>query len=228
LKDPKYVKKIVGRIEEWKGKFIGNRISANIHRIAQSFAYNLVGFETFCRFMEESGFISVEKRVKMVKIHKNNLFVKIDKNVMDVKDATVSEVFINTLMDLINSGAVHIHHVGKDSFNPYDVRDECIGFDDDKDESDKKYVYFFGTSVWNAVNKAAGSGRGLMNSKKNLISELVKRGIMMPGTQGNTFNKELYGKTQATWKILKSALGYEKDDLLDAFAEGIEDDMEDW
>lgn len=229
LKDPKYTKKIVNHIEEWKDKFMGGRTSANIHRVAQSFAYNLVGFEMFCRFLEESEFISMEKRVKMVKTHKNNLFVRIDKNVMSVKEATVSEVFINTLMDLINSGAVHIHHVGKDSFNPYDVRDECIGFDDDKDESDKKYVYFFGTSVWNAVNKAVGSGKGLMNSKLNLTGELVKRGIMVPGSKGNTFNKDLYGKTQVTWRILKSALGYKKDDLLDVFAEGIEDeDIEDW
>ena len=203
MKDPRYVKKIVNRIEEWKDRFIGDRTSSNIDRVAQSFAYNLVGFEMFCKFLEDSGFVSPKKRTEMVKIHKNNLFFKIDKHVMDVKEATVSEVFLSTLADLINSGAVKIYDVGPEKPVGHGIKDEYIGFDDFDD-----YIYFFGTSVWNAVNKAAGSGKGLMHSKSGLISELVKRDIMVPGNSGNTYPKLLYGKTQSTWRILKSALGY--------------------
>ena len=122
---------------------------------------------------------------------------------MDVKEATVSEVFLSTLADLINSGAVKIYDVGPEKPVGHGIKDEYIGFDDFDD-----YIYFFGTSVWNAVNKAAGSGKGLMHSKSGLISELVKRDIMVPGNSGNTYPKLLYGKTQSTWRILKSALGY--------------------
>jgi hypothetical protein len=222
MKDTKVISKIVRRIEEKKDRFIGDRTSANIDRISQSFAYNLVGFEMFCRFLEENGFISAKKRIEMVKIHKNDLFLHIDKNVMDVKDATVSEVFINTLTDLINSGAVQIHNVGVDKPTAYG-KDEYVGFDD-LDE----YIYFFGNPVWNAVNKAVGSGKGLTNSKTNLMNELVKRGIMIPhlkkdGTKGgNTCNKSFYGNAVVVWKILKSALG------LNESVEVTEDDMEGW
>ena len=230
LKDPKYVDKIVGKIEKWKSEFMGGKRSANIHRVAQSFAYNLVGFEMFCRFLEESGFISMEKQVEMVKIHKNNLFSKIDAHVMEVRDATVSEIFINTLKDLINSGAVKIYHAGIDIGDPSDLKDEYIGFDDDRDENDKSYVYFFGIPVWNAVNRSAGSGKGLMNSKTNLMNELVKRNIMVPGNETNTYRKKLNGKTQVTWRILKSALGYDYDDAFDRTSSGFDEDIDgdDW
>jgi len=221
-KDPQYLEKIVARIEKVKDRFIGNRTSANIDRVSQSFAYNLVGFEMFCKFMGDSRFISIEESKEMVKIHKNNLFSKIDKNVMDVKEATVSEVFINTLADLINSGAVKIHEVTKDVDSSQSFKEEYIGFDD----QDPKFLYFFGVPVWNAVNRAVGSGRGLMNSKTNLTSELVKRGIMFPGKTGNTFPKLLYGKTQITWRILKSALGYDDVDVLDKYIDS--DSDEEW
>ena len=223
-KDPNVIKKIVNRIEATKDKFVGQRMSANIDRVAQSFAYNLVGFEMFCRFMEESGFISTKKRTEMVKIHKNNLFLEIEKNVMDVKDSTVSEIFINTLADLINSGSVKINTVTKDLDTPKDFHDKYVGFDD----GDPEYLYFFGTLVLAAVNDAVKSntGRGLQNSKINLTSELVKKGVMMPGAKGNTFPKWLYGKTQITWKIQKSALGYDKGDVLDKYVEAAEADAD--
>ncbi len=189
---------------------------------------------SFKKFLEENGFISAKNRVEMVKIHKNNLFLHIDKNVMDVKEATVSEVFINTLADLINSGAVKIHTVTKDVDSIHDFHEEYVGFDD----GNKDCLYFFGVPVWNAVNKAAGSGKGLMNSKESLMGELVKRGIMVPhikgdGTKTNTFNKELYGKTQGTWRILKSALGYDDRDVLDKYVnneeeEVTEEEMAEW
>ena len=54
---------------------------------------------------------------------------------------------------------------------------------------------------------------------------------MVPGTQGNTFGKPLYGKTQVTWRILKSALGYGREDMASVvYDEGVEDaeDIEDW
>ena len=213
LEDPKYVDKIVRRIERVKDRFIGNRDSANIDRVAQSFAYNLVGFEMFCQFINKSGFVSLKKSKEMIKIHKKNLLLHIDKNVMGVKAATVSEVFMSTLADLINSGAVRIYNV-KPNPPSYGVKDEYIGFDD-FDE----YLYFWGIPTWNAVNKAVGSGKGLMNSKTNLISELIKKEIMIPGITGNTYPKLLHGKTQVTWRILKSALGYDIE---------VDEDDEDW
>ena len=213
LKDPKVVNKIVTKIEKQKDRFIGEHTSANIDRVAQSFAYNLVGFEMFCRFLEESGFILAKKRIEMIKIHKNNLFLHIDRNVLDAKDATVSEVFLNILKDLINSGSVKIHIVGVDKPMAYGDRGEYVGFD-----YLNKYIYFFGNPVWNAVNKAAG---GLQNSKPSLLKELVERGFMKPGTQGNTYNQPLYGKSTTTWRILKSALGYEEEEVT-------EEEMEDW
>jgi hypothetical protein len=229
-KDPNYIKKIVSRIEATKDKFVGERMSANIDRVAQSFAYNLVGFEMFCRFLEENDFISVKKRTEMVKIHKNNLFLEIERNVMDVKDATVSEIFINTLADLLNSGAAKIHTVTKDVDSLQDFREKFVGFDD----GDPEYLYFFGTPVLNAVTEAVriSTGRGLQNSKMNLTGELVKKSVMMPGSKGNTYPKELYGKTQITWRILKSALGYSDVDVLAQYAEagdGVDgDELEKW
>jgi hypothetical protein len=214
--DKDHVKKIVNRVEKLKDEFIGDRTSSNIDRVAQSFAYNLVGFDMFCRFLEKNDFISMEKHIEMVKIHKNNLFFHIDINVADVRAANVSEVFINTLSDLINSGKVNIYTVVKGVANPYELRDEYIGLD-----VDDQYIYFFGVPVWNAVTQAVriGSGKGMMNSKKNLMSELVKGGIMIPGTQGKTFNKTLDGKSFPTWRILKSALGYKYTDNLDILNE---------
>ena len=97
-----------------------------------------------------------------------------------------------------------------------------------------EYLYFFGTPVLNVVTEAVriSTGRGLQNSKMNLMGELVKKGVMMPGNRGNTFPKWLYGKTQITWKIQKSALGYDKGDVLDKYVEVVdgvdEEDLEKW
>lgn len=218
ITDPKHVSRIVNRIEKIKDEFIGDRSGANIDRVAQSFAYNLVGFETFCRFLVKNDFISNEKMKKMVKTHKNNLFLHIDKNVRDVREATVSEIFMSTLRDLINSGAVKIHDVENERPPQYGGKNEYIGFDDLDG-----YIYFFGTNVWNAVNDASGR---LMNSKSNLIGELVKRGIMLPHMtrdgeiDANVYRKNLYGKTQVTWRILKSALGYDEEEVTEEDIEG--------
>lgn len=213
MKDPNHIKKIVMKIEKLKDQFIGGHMSANIDRVAQSFAYNLVGFEMFCRFLEKSEFISAEKRIKMIKIHKNNLFLHIERNVLDAKEATVSEIFLSTLRDLINSGSVKIHTVGVDKPMVYGDKGEYVGFDD-LDE----YIYFFGNPVWNAVDKAAGK---LQNTKTSLLKELVEREIMVPGTQGNTYNKPLYGKSTTTWRIFKRFLGYIEEEVTD-------EDVEEW
>ena len=221
LNEPKIVDKIVVRIEKWKSELMSQYVGVNVNRIAQSFAYNLVGFETFCKFLAKNGFISMEKQIEMVKIHKNNLFNMIAPNVEDAKEATIGSVFISTLKDLIGSGAVRIHNVGTDKPVAYG-KDEYVGFDD-LDE----YIYFFGKPVWNAVKKAAGSDGRMMNSKTNLLTELVKRGIMDPrikkdGTiANNTFNKKFYGSTIATWRIFKSALGQDDEEI-------IAEDMEEW
>lgn len=229
LKDPKSVDKIVVRIEKWKSELLESYSDLDIDRIAQSFAYNLVGFEMFCRFLEKNGFISMEKQIEMVKIHKNNLFGNIDAHIEGAKEATVSEIFINTLADLINSGAVKIYETSEKKPKPRNFKDDYVGFDD-FDE----YLYFWGVPVLNAVNKAAGLGKGLNNSKENLINELVKEGIMDPHIKkdgtfgGNLFPKSLYGKTQKTWRILKSALGYGREDMVTVVYE--DDDVidDDW
>lgn len=222
LEDNKSVEKLVIRIEKWKVEFMDRYEGTNINRIAQSFAYNLGGFDMFCRFLAKNGFISKEKQTKMVKIHKNNLFLNIDPHIEAAKDATVGEVFMSTLRDLIASGSVKIHVTEKDKPAGYGIRDEYIGFD-----NSDKYIYFFGKPTLSAVIKMVGVEGRLKNSKTNLVNELVKTGVMVPhirkdGTKGsNTFNKGFYGNVVATWRILKSALGYED------FASEEDEDVED-
>lgn len=231
LSDPKSVEKIVGRIEKWKSEIIVKYPGININRIAQSFAYNLVGFDTFCRFLEENKFISMEKHIEMAKIHKNNLFSKVDPHIEAAREATVAEVFISTLRDLLNSGSVHIHTVKSDSIDEVqDFREEYIGFD----ASDPDYLYFFGTQVLNAVNAAVrvSTGSPLRNTKTNLTGALIEMEAMEPtrdedgGIKEKTFRKKLYGKTQVTWRISKKVLGYDFVDLHDKAAEFEYD--EDW
>lgn len=220
LKDPKSVEHIVDRIEKVKSEFMAQYDGVNVNRIAQSFAYNLVGFDMFCRFLEKNRFISMEKHIEMVKTHKNNLFSEINPHVESAKDATIGSVFIRTLQDLINSGAVKIHDVANERSIAYG-RDEYVGFDD-LDE----FIYFFGEPVWNAVKKAASSDGHLMNSKTNLLNELVHDGILIQhvtkdGEVLNTYSKKLYGKSVRTWRILKSKLGWDEEVVT-------EEDMEGW
>lgn len=220
ISDKVTIENLVERIEKWKGEIMDDYPGVNVNRIAQSFAYNLVGFETFCKFLAKNGFISMEKQIEMVKIHKNNLFFQVSPHIAAAKDATVGDVFVRTLTDLLNSGAVHIHTVKATGIDEVqDFKEEYIGFDD----GDLDYLYFFGTQVLNAVNAAVriSTGSPLRNTKTNLMGALIEMGVMEPhkdqdGTvKTRTYNKKLYGKTQVTWKISKEALGYDGKDVLD-------------
>lgn len=201
LTEPNHVEKIVGRIEKLKDEFIGDRTSANIDRISQSFAYNLVGFETFCRFMRKSEFISGKKMTEMVKTHKNNLLFHIDRNVVDANAATISEIFLNTLADLINSGEGVIEHIAKDKKNQikYPPNQKFIGFD-----IEDEFIYFY-PLVWNIAGRAIS---GFQNARSNLTGELIKRGLLIPGKDQVASSKKLRGHVARVWKIYRDAVGY--------------------
>ena len=236
LQDIARYKNAVKRIEALKEEFVGGVDSANIDRVAHSFAYNLYGFELFCKFGSANKIISDKKATEMMKTHKKNLFSHLGDQIKTVSNATVSEVFIETFTDGINSRSMHIHMVNN---NIYDAGGEHIGeiigekklndghldyvgFDFG---SDDPYLYLWGNEVWNAVNKSLreGDNHGLMNSKRNLINELIANDIMVPhntskGERMNTHSIKLYGKVHKTWRIRKSALGYNDIDVDEIFA----------
>lgn len=162
----------------------------------------------------------MEKQIEMVKIHKNNLFSKIDAHVSDVKEATVSEIFLNIMSDLINSGEVGIEKIDRD--NKFVPNQKSVGFD-----IDDQFIYFYPVVTWNVANAAAGSNRGLMNSRPNLMGELIKRGLMVPGKNQAADVKNLNGRNVRVWKILKEAVGYSVLDELED-VKVTDEDMEDW
>jgi hypothetical protein len=226
IRQERYAEQIVDRINQFRDGFIGDRTSTNIDRIAQSFAYNLTGYEMFCKFMCTNKFIEQDKAREMVTVHKSDLEREIDSLATFVHASTASEVFIATLRDLINSGRVKIqdwndtHMVPNPDYNPeHDdnkyVQDVipiedmhgCIGFDKDKDD---QYLYIFPQIAFREVVKLLNEMDTPFNhTQHSLVEEMIKEGILTPGKDQAASTVKYQNKTRRAWQITKKALRYE-------------------
>lgn len=192
-----YAADIVHRIDMHRDIFIaGRETETNIDRLAQSFAYNLAGFELFCHFMGDCGFVYPETAQTMIEAHKTELNANINIAVDAVRDATASATFLRILSELIVSGRFKIHDWGDwhTVSNPdYDPRNPdseeriseplplkdlpyCIGFDE---QSDDPYLYIIpGLAFAEVCRVAAMQGMPFPHTQTGTGKELISVGGM--------------------------------------------------
>ena len=215
LSKPDFVDKVVSMISVYAKKFKGDTDAINIERVAQSFAYNLVGFEMFCRFLRENRFIPEKKMEEMIKTHENNLKFYIESHTTIVQESTLSEVFLSTIADLIASRSVRIHRKG---FDPDPGEDKSsvvyVGFD-----LGDEFVYLYPAIAWKAANDALGGKLMMSHSRPALLDELVKSGAMKMGDkthkagQKRDWDSDLceWSKQKRVWFIRKDRVGMDGD-----------------
>ena len=226
MQQDNYAEQIVKRIIELRHEFIADRDSTNISRIAQSFAYNLTGYELFVHFMSNSGFVDADTARIMIDTHKHNLEADIDSVAVLAQSATASEIFISTLQDLINTGEVKIHDKTNVIMKPnpaaIDDRDEkwieeetpienlhnCGGFDKNEDDP---YLYLFGEIVYKKVIELLNrSDAPFTHTKHSLVTEMVKNGYLVPGVNRTASQIWYQDKNRKVWKIRKESINYEE------------------
>ena len=224
MQQDNYAEQIVKRIIELRHEFIADRDSTNISRIAQSFAYNLTGYELFVHFMSNSGFVDAETARQMVETHKHNLEADIDSVAVMAQSATASEIFISTLQDLINTGEVKIHdwtnkrmvpNPGAENEDnekwieediPIEDLHNCGGFDNDPEDP---YLYIFGKVVYKKVIELLNrSDAPFTHTKHSLTKEMVKNGYLIPGKDQTAKLVNYLNKNRRVWQITKNSINY--------------------
>lgn len=225
-----YAADIVTRIDAHRELFISGRGDAtNIDRLAQSFAYNLTGYELFCHFMIDSGFVDTNTAHTMIDAHKAELNANIDGALDAITSATASMMYLEILSELIASGRFRIHDesdlhkVYNEDYNRDEPESEeyvvedlpledlpfCIGFDD---EPDDPYLYIIPNIAFAEVCRvAATQGMLFTHTQTGTGKELIASGVMMEGKgDGIACAKWYQDRTRKVWKIAKRALNYER------------------
>lgn len=221
---------IVNRINGHRNMFINGRETAiNIDRLAQSFAYNLAGYELFCHFMSDCGFVDAETARNMIDAHKSELNADIDAAVDAVTSATAGGTYLEILSELIASGRFKIHdwddwHTVRNKeyeendpdsdemvTEPLPLEDLpfCIGFDD---EPENPYLYIIPNIAFAEVCRvAATQGMPFTHTQTGTGKELIARGVMMEGKgDGIAYAKWYQNRTRKVWKIVKHAINYNR------------------
>jgi hypothetical protein len=225
-----YAAKIVERIDSHRGMFITGRENAtNIDRLAQSFAYNLTGYELFCHFMSDCGFVDAETAHNMIDAHKAELNANTDAALDAITSATASRMYLDILAELIASGRFKIHDWDDwhNVFNPEYDRDNpdsdemideplpledkpnCLGFDED---SEDPYLYIIPNVAFAEVCRVATTqGMPFNHTQTGTGKELIAGGLMMEGSGSGIATAKWYqNKSRKVWKITKHALNYER------------------
>lgn len=225
-----YAADIVTRIDAHRELFIGGRKDAtNIDRLAQSFAYNLTGYEWFCNFMLDSGFVDTDTAHTMIDAHRAELNANIDGALDAITSATAGMMYLEILSELIASGRFKIldwedkHKVYNEEYDRDDPESEeyvvedlpledlpfCIGFDD---EPDDPYLYIIPNIAYAEVCRvAATQGMPFTHTQTGTGKELIASGVMMEGKgDGIAYAKWYQERTRKVWKIAKHALNYER------------------
>lgn len=215
IKHDKYVEKTVDRINREKKLFIGGRNTTNVTRVGQSFAYNLVGFEMFCSFMEDSGFITREEKRKMIKFQKDDLEYEFNRSATDASSAAVGEVFLEAVSSLIDSQDLRIHNGDTEVSNMENDKINYAGFD--KNENDP-YLYFFPKRTCKIVSESLNIKGNTFNfTVKSLTDDLLGSGHLRPGQpsrRDNCCSVVYQGKARGVMGIRKDALGFDEPAIL--------------
>lgn len=215
MKQDKYIEKIVRSVNKEKKIFIGSRTTTNVSRVAQSFGYNYIGFKMFCSFMEDSGFITKDEKIKLLKEQKIQMTYEFGKRVIAAAGSTVGEVFLEAVSSLIDSQDLKVHNPSMGDIESNIGRINYTGFD--KDETDP-YLYFFPKKTIKIVSDNLDIKGDTFNfTVKSLTEDLLHGGHLRPGQashRDNCCSVWYQDKTRAVMGILKISLGFEGPDIL--------------
>lgn len=215
-----YADRVVDQINTLKLEIIADRTTANIDRLAQSLMYNLAGFELFCDFTCESGFIDAYRRATMIETHRNNLIGEIESMATFIHSQTAAELYLTTLRDLVSSGALKIHSCENTRYCgngymeeeiPIEETWNCGGFDKSQDDL---YIYVFPQVAYRAVVETLNRmDEPFSHSQNETGKELIEGGHMKEGRSGNISQVWYQNKNRKVWALYKKSIDYETDYL---------------
>lgn len=165
--------------------------------------------------MQDAGIITKEVQKQMVEESQKILFVIRDRQIQTVKSEQASNIFLNTLSDLISTGRAAIHNpnmtrwVGQtqEAIEPEDLRN-MVGF---TKKDDGVFVYINPTAAFLEVQKAVSQSGGTLNFSKDAIGkQLIDDGIVEQLDKGRNQKTVKYrNKICRVWPIKKEKLGFE-------------------
>lgn len=184
-------------------------------RIARNLALNFTGFALFCDFMQSVGIIRDKEKSEMLDKSFSILLTVRNRQIQTVKNEQGSNIFLNTLTDLIGTGRVSIHNphmtrwVGQNQepVEPGDLRN-MVGFEKGKGSSEP-YVYINPTTAYSEVQKIISqSGGGLSFSKEAIGKQLFDDGFLHSVEEGRTTKQVKYKNLNyRVWIFKKKDLG---------------------
>lgn len=173
-------------------------------RIARNLALNFTGFRLFCNFLQDAGIITEDENERMWK-HALSILLSIrERQIETVKDEQGSNIFLDTLSELIGTGRVSIegHFAGENKLSP------GVGFTKAKDDP---FVYINTITAYAEVQKVIVQGGGSLNLSKNAIGkQLCDDGLLHKMESGRTTKRIKHKKsTHRVWILKKEDVGIE-------------------
>lgn len=170
--DPNMLHPVLTEINKWLIKDI--RGTQNSNRVAKNLAANFLTWSLFCDFMTECGLMSQEEHIEFIEQHKKNVLSIRDKMVVVLGQEIASAVFIDTIRELILTGAARIENltdVGEHNRNA-----KVIGFVTSPNSAEVNLYPQACIAMAKDVVKKTGSG--ISHGKESIGKQLLQMGLI--------------------------------------------------
>lgn len=168
-------------------------------RTAESIAYMQVSMEVWTLFLKSRGKLTEEEMQAMRNDAWLNFKLLAEKQNRIMYDDKPSTLFITALREMLATKRVRLIDLSKES--PAYTSKDCIGWRDDN------YAYLLGDTAYTEVCKFyRDQDKAFPISKKQLLKHLVIDKYIVPGEQGNTHQKKIYGQNRRVVFLYTNAL----------------------
>lgn len=168
-------------------------------RIAEAIAYMQVSMEVWTLFLKNRGKLTEEEMQAMRNDAWNNFKLLAEKQNRIMYDDKPSTLFITALREMLATKRVRLIDLSKES--PAYTSKDCIGWRDDN------YAYLLGDTAYTEVCKFyRDQDKAFPISKKQLLKHLAIDKYIVPGEQGNTHQKKIYGQNRRVVFLYANAL----------------------
>ena len=168
-------------------------------RIAEAIAYMQVSMEVWTLFLKSRGQLTEDEMKEMRNDAWENFKSLAEKQNRIMYDDKPSTLFITALKEMLATKRVRLIDLSKE--NPAYASKDCVGW------RDENYAYLLGDTAYTEVCKFyRDQDKSFPVSKKQLLKHLVIDKYIVPGEQGNTHQKKIYGQNRRVVFLYANAL----------------------
>ena len=182
---------VLAEINKWLIKDI--RGTQNSNRVAKNLAANFLTWSLFCDFMTECGLMSQEEHIEFIEQHKKNVLAIRDKMVIVLGQELASAVFVDTIRELILSGAARIENLTE--ITEHNRNAKVIGFVTSPNSGE---VNLYPQScIAMAKDMVRRTGSGISHGKESIGKQMQQMGLIKRSSKDRTTTRIMWKGSRA-------------------------------